>query len=814
MLLVVPTASADVPEAIGAPVTTAIEVDGRLDEAAWKDAPVQGLERQKLPEVGGPVSQPTSFRVLVGREAIYLGIRCQQDVELVARRTRRDREIESDRVHVDIDSRGRGKDAFHFEVTAGGSLVDGIRYNDTTLDLQWDGNWLAEVSRDPRGWTVEMEIPFRILRRPPGSKGPTRIQVRRYISRLGETDEWAPTPRDNSQEVARYGAVDGLELPSRRAMVDVWPYFSVGSQVETGTSGPAELVRRYGGDLKLRAGSDTTLDATVLPDFGSVEADVAVFNLTTAELRFPEKRPFFQEGVDVLTTPLEVFYSRRIGSLTGSTAGNVVETAPPAPVLGATKLLTRPGKRGSLAALAAVTGTQDVTVRDADVGATASQRVAPLYTYGLLRGIRDLPNAGYVGVIGGGRFSFDDGPKSPWTDCPDGEVPASGACFADVYVLSSDLLVRSKDGRWRGQAQLVGTYRQGGTPVRQPDGNVVKSGDPGGASKLRVERAGGRVIGYRDYEWLGRDAEWNATGFLPVPNRHKLRSHLGVQTLTPHGPVLEDRWQVEWVQRFTLDGLNAFSAYQGNYKAKWNSFWTSFTELHLRPRYWDDREARDGTAIQRSGVVGLEHEMKSDHRRRVVWEFESTTQLRTTQGFLDNGVRVEGETSVDVNIVPPLQVRLGMDVTYDAGEPRWVETDEFAGLRRFARLDARALGLLTRINYTITPRLELQLYLQLLGAGTVFRDGLSAPLDDPRVRLEEMTPDPSFAPQRETEALLVGNVFLRWEYSPGSNLYLVATRNQLDPTVEDGDGRIDYASVGRNPASYLFLVKVTRRFGW
>lgn len=215
--------SVEPPQAEGDVLVGELHLDGRLDEAQWQDVPRQVLRRQKLPTAGGPVTQPTSFRVLVGADAIYIAIRCEQAVPSVARRTRRDRPIESDRVHVDIDSRGRGKDAFHFEVTAGGSLVDGIRYNDTTLDLQWDGNWQAAVSHDAHGWSVEMKIPFRILRRPPGSVGAPRIQVRRYVSRLGQTDEWAPTPRDNSQEVARYGVVQGLELAPRKVMADLTP---------------------------------------------------------------------------------------------------------------------------------------------------------------------------------------------------------------------------------------------------------------------------------------------------------------------------------------------------------------------------------------------------------------------------------------------------------------------------------------------------------------------------------------------------------------------------------------------------------------
>lgn len=150
----------------------------------------------------------------------------------------------------------------------------------------------------------------------------------------------------------------------------------------------------------------------------------------------------------------------------------------------------------------------------------------------------------------------------------------------------------------------------------------------------------------------------------------------------------------------------------------------------------------------------------------------------------------------------------------DRGEPRWLETDAERGVYQLARLYAHALGFVTRLNYTITPKLELQLHAQLLGVGTVFDGGYMAPIGVERVRLDALMPDATFTRQGETEALLVANLFLRWEYAPGSNLYLVATRNQLDPFDPRGEGGLDYRSVGQTAAGYTFLVKATALLGW
>jgi hypothetical protein len=143
-----------------------------------------------------------------------------------------------------------------------------------------------------------------------------------------------------------------------------------------------------------------------------------------------------------------------------------------------------------------------------------------------------------------------------------------------------------------------------------------------------------------------------------------------------------------------------------------------------------------------------------------------------------------------------------------------VGTDDIAGVYRLARLQARALGLIGRVNYTITNKLELQLYTQLLGVGTVYDDGFTAPLGVGRVRLDELVHDPTFEATKASEALWVMNLFLRWQYAPWSNLFLVVTRNQVDSENPGGGGRIDYGSVGRTAAAYTFLVKATVLLGW
>ncbi len=792
------------PTAVASSTMTTVMIDGRLDEDAWDDAAEQTLVHQKLPHYDDGPRQPTTFKLLAAPAALIIGIRCKRGdgLPITARRTRRDRAIESDRVTIDIDSRGLAIDAFHFEVTAGGSVVDGVRYNDTKIDTQWDGVWSAAVSQDDGGWTAEVEIPFAALRRPSGSETPIGLQIRRYTTALGETDEWARTPRDGSREVSRYGVLEGVELRGTIAF-GILPYIALGMQAERGTEAAPSLVHRYGADVKLRVGSDLTIDATALPDFGNVEADTAVVNLTTLEVRFPEKRPFFLEGADVMTTPLEMFYSRRIGSLAGTTAGSALQTTPPARVLTATKLLARAGSRWTFAGLGAVTEAQDIVVRDATSGVVAPQRVLPTMVYGLARTRLGLRNGGFVAATAATRTAIDSAPLGSWGTCPDGLASVHGRCFADVHVLSADARLRDRTGVWVGTAQAIGTYRWGGTPRAGIDGNVLESGDFGGAAHAAIEKTGGRVIGDATYQWLGRDADWNAVGFLPQPHRHSARVDLGFQNLVPHGPLLEERWQVEVFGRFTLDGLPNGSGYQLNHRARWRSMWTHFVELHWRPSYWDIRETHDGTPYQRAGLLGLELELTSDSRRRVIAEVEGEVQVRST------GPRADGLVNLDVNPIEAVQLRFGLTGTVDHGEPRYTTTDADAGVHRFAGLYAEAVGLVGRLNVTFAKQLELQAYAQVLGIQTRWRDPRAAAADDPRIVMRELGRSDAPAPTGERELFFAANVFLRWEYRRGSNLWLVLTRNPVQTVFDDGTGKIDLRRAIMLPASWLAMLKLT-----
>src|SRR6185312_12278072 len=267
---------------------------------------------------GKPPSQRTELYIAYDDRALYIGVRAwDTDPQgIVERLTRRDRDTDADKIEIDISSKNDRTTAYMFGVNVSGVLQDAVKFNDTDYSADWDGLWLGATHRDAQGWTAELEIPLKTLRYE-GGRTEFGLQVRRYLQRRQEVDEWAYIPRSARGEVSYYGTLDGLAGLHAARLFQIVPYLAAGVYLRYNQD-PAilngtELYGNIGADLKLGITPALTLDATINPDFGQVEADQVVLNLNTFEVFFPEKRPFFLEGVDIFATPLNLFYSRRIG---------------------------------------------------------------------------------------------------------------------------------------------------------------------------------------------------------------------------------------------------------------------------------------------------------------------------------------------------------------------------------------------------------------------------------------------------------------------------------------------------------------------
>ena len=295
-------------------------IDGRLDDPVWAAAAPSDTFVQHFPDEGAPPSERTSMRVLYDDKNLYVGVDCEQlNAPIVRRLARRDSQIPSDGVWIDIDSRRTGVGAFHFAVNAAGMLSDGIHFDDTAFSSDWDAVWEAKVADTGRGYAIEFRIPLSVLRFSALPVQDWGFQVRRFIDARQETDDWAFYPRSAATLVPLFGRLDDLRDLNPRHAFELRP-FVLGRAGYRAADVDADTLAHgwsaggsVGLDARAHVSNELTLELALNPDFGQVEADTVVLNLSTFETFFPEKRPFFLEGIDVFATIRPLVYTRRIG---------------------------------------------------------------------------------------------------------------------------------------------------------------------------------------------------------------------------------------------------------------------------------------------------------------------------------------------------------------------------------------------------------------------------------------------------------------------------------------------------------------------
>lgn len=786
-------------------LTAAPHIDGHLDDKAWTSVPASDAFTQSFPRDGEKPSEPTRVQVAYDDENVYIAIDCTQTTRRLARLTRRDRDVNDDRVSIDIDTAHDRRSAFHFQISAAGVLVDGLRYEDTDVNTDWDEIWEGEVAQTVHGWSAELRIPLRILR-VRADVTTWGFQIRRWIGVTGELDTWAYSPRDAGGEVSRYGDVGPFQGLVPHQSVALVP-FGLTRAVRTDSAVPSQ----YGDGLSASAGVDATwrprsnvvLSASVLPDFGQVEADQVVLNLTTTEVEYPEKRPFFLQGMDVFQTPIQLLYTRRIGRAADSPAlpdgVNQLEPVGAAPVLGAAKLVANVSGV-DIGALSAVTGGVDANVDGAMVGKVPA---ALATSHHVLRA-RTSGHGVQLGVLGAAQIQSEDASRYPTlmdtTLCFNGSVVAPmSRCGHDAYTGGIDAAWRSKEGTWTASGQVAGSRIEGGPPINRADGTVVKPGDGGVGTELRVAKEGGTYRGELSYSGYSRRFLIDDLGYLDRANVQRLELDLEGYSAHAHGPMAETRSRIEIYGRRNLDGLVLPSGYQANISGTGKGLWEAFMELHWRPHYFDDRELGDGRALERSGRLGLELAVHSDPHRALSAGFSAT--LRSTH----DGDETYAEGSVAWRPRDNVELELAPDVIVARGEPRFVEDDPMGP--RFARLDATSVGVTTRGTWTLHRNLTLQAYVQALLATLRFRNGFVADPAERVIALGDLQPgsfDPAMYDSREgaLNATIVG----RWEYRPGSTAFLVYSHAQLP--ADDGTG-FDAKALPRGPAQDVVLLKLS-----
>jgi hypothetical protein len=471
-----------------------------------------------------------------------------------------------------------------------------------------------------------------------------------------------------------------------------------------------------------------------------------------------------------------------------------------------------------------LTAPNEVPVQLAD-GSQVNRVVDPLTAFNVFRVKRDLGSNGHMGVMATAVTRAESTgayPRLPDPDtgadmqlCPSGTLTAPfHRCFANAYVGAVDWRWRSPSGDYVTGGQAAVSVLSEGPPRAIRDGTVIHPGDHGSAVAAYVNKEGGQHwVGDLVGEFKNREFDVSDLGYQQRANNYRWRLDLEYRELEKWWWLLESHAKFEYFGRYNLDGLDIGSGYQVNVSGKLTNFWTFFSELHYRPRWFDDREVGDGTALERAGLLGYELELSTDPTSRVSFQMETQTQL------LSNGFRFSGSFGVLWRVVPQFDLEVLPTVLYTFGEPRYLDADVMPNEYLFGKLGAKSIGTVLRATYTFTPRLSLQTYGQLFLAAGHFSDisafrangpGAVAHLGDLVPYTSPLVTNPDFE-----EGVLNLNVVLRWEYNLGAIAYLVYTRSQTPSTVLPfGDlGGLNLNSVRKAPATDVILLKLSYWWG-
>lgn len=812
------------------------EIDGRVDDAAWQRAVATTAFTQKFPDEAQPPRERTELRVLYDDHAVYVAVRCfdAHPDAVIGRLTRRDRDLDGDKIAVEISSKNDRASAYHFQVSAAGVQVDGVRFNDTELDPDWDGRWSAAARRDALGWTAELEIPLVTLRYA-GGETSFGFQVRRYRQDRGEIDEWAYIPRTVKGEVSYYGTLDGLTGLNARRLVELLPYASrnVSVRARQGRLDGTDTTGNYGADLKLGVTPALTLDGTINPDFGTVEVDSVVVNLSTLETYFPEKRRFFLEGAELFATPFKLFYSRRIGAQPPDpTLGPGAELAEPVPagrIWSALKLTGLVSDRLSIAVLDAVTGRRDAAIARSPGGPAESVLVEPLSNFAVLRLRQEFGTNSSIGVTATAvQRAEPAGAAAPRSGdlCPvpyattfrelDAPPPRDGRCTSDAYTAGLDTTLRSSDGEWGASAQVIGSALQHGPTRLVPDGTPLGAGATGLGILSEAGRYGGEHWLYKiGYSAASPRLQINDAGFLDQANFHDLFGSLTWRTTRPteHFQSAALELYVEHRRDWALRD-NLYSDPHLTATVELANFWTIEAEISpYYPRWFENRETEDGARTERGSGGYYALELATDPKQPFVASLSSS--LLKVYGGLTS---LRATATLSLRPIPALELDLVPDVHWSTGSPRWITTETNPDASRtyyFGILDARSFGVTLQGTYTFTRSLSLQAYVQpfFLGGHYDRFSSVTASGSAPRLARRafvDATLPPGVAPDFRDGSLNV-NLFLRWEYLPLSVLWLVYTRSQVQTDYDpaEGAGRIRLDPLVRGPATDTLLVKLS-----
>jgi len=844
-------------------ISTTPIINGILDDDAWQEGSWLDGFTQNEPYNGNEPSQRTEFKILFDEDNLFVAVKAYDTSpdSIVNRLTRRD-EIDGDLVGIIVDSFHDLRTGFLFGVSSSGVKFDMMFTNDgQNEDPSWDPNWWVKTSINNDGWIAEMKIPLSQVRFEKNSGDVWGLQIARIYYRNNETIFWQHLPADAPGFIHMLGELTGLEQIKPRKIFDITPYTV--AKTETFKAEPENPFRSNGKLSKLNGGIDAkigitnnmTMDMTINPDFGQVEADPSEVNLSAYETFFQEKRPFFIEGNNITNFALGIgdggvgndnlFYSRRIGrrphGYPDLDEGWNADVPTKTTILGAAKLTGKTKNGLSLGFVEAMTAEEKAEVDT--VGGRMLETVEPFTNYLVGRIQKDI-NDGNT-IIGGIFTSTNRDLDDNLGDFMHKAAYSGGADFTQYFKEKSWMFnVNAAFSIVEGSAKAIeNTQRSSARYYQRPDNNYSVLD----TSRTSLVGSGGRMqIMKLDGHWNFMSATlWKTPGFETNDLGYTRQADQILSVLWAG----YNQWEPKWIYRryninfdvysvWNFGGNNTEKGFEWNASMGLKNFWNMWTGGNLSTSSLSTGMLRGGPMMKVPGRSNVRIGFSSDSRKKIIFDL----YLNGSKSFKNYSNNFN--TGIELSFKPTdyLVISFNPGFSKSFSELQYVTRKEVNNENKyiFASIDRKTISTSFRVNLNLSPDLTLQYWGQpFVATGkyydhkfilepmaekyenrfhTYSREQIS--LVDNDYNIDENidgTTDYSFGKRDFNAQEFLSNLVVRWEFNPGSSLFLVWSQTR---SYSNDSGNLDlFDDLGdlfnkdNNKPHNIFLIKFSYRFG-
>ncbi len=821
-------------------------IDGVLDDACWKTGSWAGDFTQFIPKEGGKPSQQTYVKILYDDKSIYVAIRAMdsEPAKIIRKAGRRD-ELIGDMTGINFDSYHDHRTGFEFDMSAAGQKLDLILTNPMLWDLNWNAVWYGKVAKEDSAWTTEMEIPLSQLRYSNAYEQVWGLHVWRWIDRLQEESDWEKQSLTGPGVLYLFGELRGIKGLKKAQRIELMPY-SLG-ELRTFRKEPANpfassghrLMGNVGLDAKIGVGNNFTVDLTVNPDFGQVESDPSVMNLTAFETFYEEKRPFFLEGKNIFDFEMDdasLFYSRRIGHAPSYhptlKEQEYLQSPDKSTILSAAKFSGKTASGLSVGVLQSFTANEMATVNSPS--GNSKINVEPFTSYAVTRIQQDFNQSNTF--LGGIFTATNRAVNNPELSFLNRGAFTGGLdlkhfwkekeFFVEAKVIGSDL---QGDARAISNLQLSSAryFQRPDAGHFNFDSTLTSLAGSGGLIKIGKGSKG--LWRYStELGWRSPGLDLNDIGYLQTADLIRQKNMLSYFINQPISIFRTYSIGAEQTNNWDFNGQYLCSEVALNFSADFKNKWGIVNKISYRNQSLDYHLLRGGYAMLVPDNWTETFLIRTDQSKKINAHLSASTASSGENSYHFN------EIAAGISVRPVNNLLLSLNANYADKEDQlqYIGTVKYLSDKRYllGQINQQTVGLTFRIDYNITPEISFQYYgspFATVGKysnfkvitnavdkaytnrfnvlqNLVLKNGTTYEADENN----DHSMDYSFGKPDFNFNQVRSNLVFRWEYKPGSQLFVVWS-NERTYWLNPGDEPLGRAAdrLAQAAPNNIFLIK-------